>query len=44
MTKKKVMVDALTDYLGCADDVPLIRKIIELEERMAALEAEVRGN
>jgi predicted DNA-binding protein len=38
-TKTKVMVDALAHYLGCADDVPLIRRVVELEERIAALEA-----
>ncbi|MFL9458558.1 ribbon-helix-helix protein, CopG family [Scytonema millei] len=38
-TKTKVMIDALAHYLGCADDVPLIRRVLELEERMAALEA-----
>ncbi len=38
-TKTKVMLDALAHYLGCADDVPLIRRVFELEERMAALEA-----
>ncbi len=39
ITKTKVMLDALAHYLGCADDVPLIRRVMELEERMAALEA-----
>ncbi len=37
-TKTRVMIDALAHYLGCADDVPLIRRVFELEERMAALE------
>jgi predicted DNA-binding protein len=38
-TKTKVMLDALAHYLGCANDVPLIRRVMELEARMAALEA-----
>jgi predicted DNA-binding protein len=38
-TKTRVMIDALAHYLGCADDVPLIRRVMELEERIAALEA-----
>jgi predicted DNA-binding protein len=38
-TKTKVMIDALAHYLGCADDVPLIRRVIQMEERLAALEA-----
>ncbi|KYC42149.1 hypothetical protein WA1_19340 [Scytonema hofmannii PCC 7110] len=32
-TKTKVMIDALAHYLGCADDVPLIRRVIQMEER-----------
>ncbi|MDF5725174.1 MAG: hypothetical protein PUP91_32935 [Rhizonema sp. PD37] len=38
-TKTRVMLDALAHYLGCTDDVALIRRVFELEERMAALEA-----
>ena len=38
-TKTKVMLDALAYYLGCRDDVPLVRRVIEKEERLAALEA-----
>jgi predicted DNA-binding protein len=43
-TKTRVMIDALAHYLGCGGDVPLIRRVIEIEERLAALEVEVRGN
>ena len=43
-TKTEVMLDALAHYLGCADDVPLIRRVIEMEERLTALEVEVRGS
>ena len=42
-TKTKVMLDALAHYLGCADDVPLIRRVIQMEERLAALEAQAEG-
>ena len=42
-TKTRVMIDALAYYLGSVDDVPLSRKFMELEKRMTALEAEVRG-
>jgi len=38
-TKTKVMLDALAYYLGCADDVPLVRRVFEIEERLAVLEA-----
>jgi predicted DNA-binding protein len=44
MTKTRVMIDALAHYLGCGGDVPLVRRVIEIEERLAALEVEVRGN
>ncbi len=27
-TKTKVMLDALAHYLGCANDVPLIRRVL----------------
>ena len=42
-TKTKVMLDALAHYLGCADDVPLTRRVIEIEERLAAIEARVKS-
>lgn len=42
-TKTKVMVDALAHYLGCEGDVPLIRRMLELEQRIAALEALNKG-
>ena len=28
-TKTRVMIDALAYYLGCIDDLPLSRKVIE---------------
>ncbi len=33
------MIDALAHYSGCADDVPLTRRVFEIEERLAVLEA-----
>ncbi|MBR8840826.1 MAG: ribbon-helix-helix protein, CopG family [Stigonema ocellatum SAG 48.90 = DSM 106950] len=42
-TKTKVMLDALAHYLGCSDDVPLTRRVFELEERVTALEAQAEG-
>ncbi len=41
-TKTKVMVDALAHYLGFSDRVPLIHRMVELEERVAGLEAQIR--
>ena len=40
-TKTRVMIDALAYYLGCIDDLPLSRKVIELEKRVTSLEAKV---
>ena len=37
-TKTRVMLDALTYYLGSVDDVPLSRKVMELEKRVTSLE------
>ncbi len=42
-SKTEVVLGALAQYLDCAEDVPLIRRLIELEERVTALEAEVRS-
>ncbi|MDR9900516.1 hypothetical protein G7B40_039125 [Aetokthonos hydrillicola Thurmond2011] len=42
-TKTRVMIDALAHYLGCADDVPLTRRVFEIEERLAALEAQMKS-
>ena len=43
ITKTKVMVDALAYYLGSVDDVPLSRKVMEIQKRLTTLEAEVRS-
>jgi predicted DNA-binding protein len=42
-TKTRVMIDALAHYLGCADDVPLVRRVFEIEERLAAIEAQMKS-
>lgn len=42
-TKSRVMIDALAYYLGNIEDVPLSRKVMELEKRMTSIEAKV-GN
>ena len=43
-TKTQVIVGALAQYLGSADDIPVMQRITRLEERVAALEGEGRGN
>lgn len=41
-TKTKVMIDALAYYLGATEDVPLSQRMVELEEKVAALEALIK--
>ena len=41
-TKSRVMIDALAYYLGNIEDVPLSRKVIELERRLASIEASIK--
>ena len=42
-SKSEVILCALAQYLGCAEDVPLSQRVAKVEKRLAALEAEVRG-
>jgi hypothetical protein len=41
-SKTEVVVGALARYLGCELELPLTQKIVELEQRVAALEAELK--
>ena len=43
-SKTDVVVSAIAQYLGSAESMPLSQRMAELERRMAALEAEKRGN
>jgi predicted DNA-binding protein len=43
-SKTDVVVSAIAAYLGCAENVPLSQRMAEFERRLAALEAEKRGN
>ena len=43
-TKTQVIVATLAQYLGSADDIPVMQRITRLEERVAAVEGEGRGN
>ena len=43
-SKTDVVVSAIAQYLGCAESVPLSQRMAEFERRLAALEAEKRGN
>lgn len=37
-SKTDVVVSAIAEYLGCADNVPLSQRVAELERKIAALE------
>ena len=41
-SKTDVVVSAIAEYLGCADNVPLSQRMAELEKRMTALETKVK--
>jgi predicted DNA-binding protein len=43
-SKTEVVVSALADYLECAEDVPISKRIVELEKRVTILEALTRTN
>ena len=42
-SKTEVVVNAIAEYLGCADNVPLSQRMAEVERRLAALETQGRG-
>ncbi len=42
-SKTNVIINAISQYLGCAETVPLSQRMAELERRMTAIEAEARG-
>jgi len=42
-TKSEILIAALAQYLGATEDLPLSQRIMELEQRMAALEVRVHG-
>ncbi|NEO97232.1 MAG: DNA-binding domain-containing protein [Symploca sp. SIO2E9] len=43
-SKSEVIIAALVQYLGATEAVPLAQRVVELEERMEILEAEVKSN
>ncbi|NEP59805.1 MAG: DNA-binding domain-containing protein [Symploca sp. SIO2G7] len=42
-TKSEIMTAALAQYLGSAENVPMSQRVVELEARIAALEAQMRS-
>ena len=42
-TKTEVVVNALAEYLDCAENVPLSQRMAEFDRRLAALEAKEKA-
>ncbi|MGK7886634.1 MAG: DNA-binding domain-containing protein [Crocosphaera sp.] len=40
-SKTEVVCSAIAEYLGCADSVPMSKRMAETEKRLAALERKV---
>ncbi len=38
-SKTEVVITAIAEYLGCADNVPMSQRMAEFEKRLAVLEA-----
>ena len=43
-SKTDVVVSAIAQYLGCAENVPLSQRMSEVEKRVAQLEAKAKEN
>jgi hypothetical protein len=43
-SKTDVVVSAIAQYLGCAENVPLSQRMAEVERKIAVLESMVKGN
>ncbi|WP_413160316.1 hypothetical protein ACL6C3_17745 [Capilliphycus salinus ALCB114379] len=41
LSKSEVIVSAIAQYLGAVEDVPFSQRVIDLEERVMTLEAEL---
>jgi hypothetical protein len=41
-SKTDVVVSAIAQYLGCAENVPFSQRVAELERRLAELEAQMK--
>lgn len=43
-TKTEVMIAGLANYLRCASEISLTQRMVEIEQRIAALEDLIRTN
>ncbi len=41
-SKTEVVCSAIAEYLGCADNVPMSKRMAEFEKRLAVLEAKAK--
>jgi predicted transcriptional regulator len=41
-SKSKVMIDALQNYLGCFEEIPLNVQIAEIKEKLTIIESEIK--
>ncbi len=41
--KSEVIISALAHYLDCTEDIPLTQRVTDVEQKLAALETEVRA-
>ena len=44
ISKTEIIVRAITQYLGCTDNVPLSQRIAEIERRVTQLEIKEKDN
>ncbi len=42
-SKTDVVISAIAEYLGCAENVPLSQRVADLERKMALLEAKEKS-
>ena len=43
-SKTDVVASALSQYLGCAENIPLVQRLAELERRMVRVETQIETN
>ncbi len=43
-TKTEVVINALAEYLDCADTIPLTERLAEFEKRLSLIEVQIKVN
>ena len=44
VTKTKVMIDALNQYIGCIKETPLNQEIAEIKKKIIAIEVAIKNS